>query len=199
MTLSNCTFSSNAAETEGGAILSQLSTLNLINSILWGDSPAEFNVDPHRTVTYSDIQGGYAGTGNINANPWFVDATNGNLRLLIISPAIDAGDNTAVPPTVITDREGNPRFVDVPIIPDSGNGIPPIADMGAYEVQGNIYFVDVEASGNNDGTSWQDAFTELQPALDAAVGGGKIVVAAGTYYPTSNTVESMIRGSNHSR
>ena len=49
------------------------------------------------------------------------------------SPAIDAGDNTAV--TVLTDLDGRPRFVDDPNTLDTGNGMPPIVDMGAYEFQ----------------------------------------------------------------
>jgi hypothetical protein len=45
-------------------------------------------------------------------------------------------------------------------------------------------YVDVEAPGNNDGTSWIDAYTELQPALELAVSGDQVWVAAGTYLPT---------------
>ena len=45
-------------------------------------------------------------------------------------------------------------------------------------------FVDADATGNDNGTSWEDAFTTLQPALDAAVPGDAIWVAAGTYTPT---------------
>jgi hypothetical protein len=40
-----------------------------------------------------------------------------------------------VPAGVTTDRDGNPRFVDIPTVADTGNGTPPIVDVGAYEVQ----------------------------------------------------------------
>ncbi len=59
-----------------------------------------------------------------------------DLHLSAGSPCIDAGDNTAVPPEVTTDLDGNPRFADDPNSPDTGNGAPPIVDLGAYEVEG---------------------------------------------------------------
>jgi hypothetical protein len=82
-----------------------------------------------------------------NADPQFVDADGAdniagtlddNLRLQLSSPAIDAGNNAAVPITVTTDLDGNERFEDIPTVPDTGNGTPPIVDMGAYEAQDTI-------------------------------------------------------------
>ncbi len=50
----------------------------------------------------------------------------------------------------------------------------------------NIY-VDHSATGNNDGSSWTNAYTDLQDAL--SVGAGKTIhVAKGTYKPTSGTL-----------
>ena len=45
--------------------------------------------------------------------------------------------------------------------------------------------VDDSAAGNNDGTSWDDAYNVLQDALDNAVSGDDTRVAQGTYYPTT--------------
>jgi hypothetical protein len=52
---------------------------------------------------------------------------------------------------------------------------------------GAIIYVKGDAGGGDDGTSWVDAFTDLQSALSAAVSGDQIWVAAATYYPTPGT------------
>ena len=42
----------------------------------------------------------------------------------------------------------HPRFVDDPDTPDSGNGDPPVVDMGAYEFQGLPCPWDLDGDGN---------------------------------------------------
>ena len=47
-----------------------------------------------------------------------------------------------------------------------------------------VYYVDPNATGNNDGTSWTDAYTDLQDALiNVTSSGNQIWVTSGTYKP----------------
>ena len=117
----------------GGGIENDDSELSLVNTVVWGNTGGQISGSGDITVTYSDIQGGWPGTGNIDADPLFVQPADDNLRLAFGSPCIDAGDNDAVPDGVTTDLDGLPRFVDDPDVDDTGNGTPPIVDMGAYE------------------------------------------------------------------
>ena len=141
--ITNSLFIGNEAFTFGGGVVGN----GVIrNSIFWGNTPDQ--IDGDALVTYSNVQGGWPGQGNIDADPLFVDPDNGDYRLSPGSPCIDAGDNTAVPldefdldedgdtdEATPIDLDGNPRFVDDPATKDTGNGTPPIVDMGAYEFQ----------------------------------------------------------------
>ncbi|MHC4338083.1 MAG: right-handed parallel beta-helix repeat-containing protein [Planctomycetota bacterium] len=158
----NCTFSNNTTGNYGGAMYIGNGSSTLTNCILWGNTapsgPQIYNFQSSLTVNYSDVQGGHSGTGNIDADPCFVDADgednivgteDDNLRLLADSNCIDAGDNMAVPADTADldddgdtsertplDLAGNARFTDDPAIVDTGNsaaGYPEIVEMGAYE------------------------------------------------------------------
>ncbi|MBN1873093.1 MAG: hypothetical protein JXA33_02610, partial [Anaerolineae bacterium] len=50
---------------------------------------------------------------------------------------------------------------------------------------GGTIYVKADATGANNGTSWTDAFTSLEPALVAATSGDQIWIAQGDYQPTN--------------
>jgi hypothetical protein len=126
--VTNCTLAGNLADF-GSGILWNLGDLSVSNTIIWGNAgDAIVSAGGTVTVSYSCIQGGWAGIGNIDTNPIFVSEFT-NLRLHAGSPCIDSGSNAAVPAGILEDLDGNPRIVD-------GNGdSQAVVDMGAYEVQ----------------------------------------------------------------
>lgn len=130
-TFLNVTLTANSAGTGGGMSNLQISGPNIKNSIIWGNVPNQLSYDDHSppTITFSDIQGGYAGLGNIDANPLLGElADNGGFTqthaLNEESPAIDAGDSEVYP---AVDQRAYSRPID-----GDNDGVA-ICDMGAYE------------------------------------------------------------------
>ncbi|MEM9380168.1 MAG: right-handed parallel beta-helix repeat-containing protein [Planctomycetota bacterium] len=153
-----CTIVGNRASSQAaGGIRVQGASPSIVNTILWdnegpgGAQGSANQITPGSNVQYSIVEGGIAGTGNLSADPAFVDAASGDLRLALPSPAIDAGNNAAVPTGLIADRDGRRRRVDEPTIPDTGAGGAPIVDIGAYERTDFIGQVDCVAANNSIG------------------------------------------------
>ncbi|MCZ6612642.1 MAG: hypothetical protein O6941_08390, partial [Planctomycetota bacterium] len=162
-TVTNCTFNGNTADRGGvGGMHNLGGSPSVTNCILWGNSPKE--ISGAAAVRYSDVAGGFAGLGNIDADPMFVDPINGDFRLLSGSPCADAGNNWGVPidaddydqdgntaELFPVDLDGNPRFNADEADFDPGCGVPVVVDMGAYEYQFNpveeVIFADLNADG----------------------------------------------------
>ncbi len=165
-TITNCTIAANSADIgdsgtdTGGGLHLKYSDPVVTNCILWGNTAdgelsqivVGSGADP--TVTYCDVQGGWPGIGNINADPafvatgvWFDNGTpsdplddiwiDGDYRVSATSPCIDSAANPALPAdwadldTDLDLSELTPldlelilRFTDRPGTPDSGQTTP---------------------------------------------------------------------------
>ena len=127
LTIKNCTFVANSSPNGYALFLdstnqSYPTNLQIINSILFnGGNEIRNNDNSNIMITYSDVQTGWPGKGNIDAYPYFVDAANGDYHLLPVSPCINTGDPNYIAEPNETDLEAKPRVM--------GGRI----DMGPYE------------------------------------------------------------------
>ncbi|UCE65357.1 MAG: T9SS type A sorting domain-containing protein [Candidatus Zixiibacteriota bacterium] len=68
----------------------------MTSNIFWGNvcswDTLFYHLGISLTISYSDIQGGWYGWGNIDTDPLFVDTANSDFHLMPGSPCIDAGD-----------------------------------------------------------------------------------------------------------
>ncbi|MEZ5084537.1 MAG: hypothetical protein R2750_14000 [Bacteroidales bacterium] len=75
----------NMANVEAGGVMIEASNkgyIQLKNSIIWNNIPEEiFDTTSNIIVSFSDVEGGWPGLGNINADPLFVDPINDDYHL----------------------------------------------------------------------------------------------------------------------
>ncbi len=119
-TIVNATFADNT-----GIGLGVGGAVSITNSIMWGNEEGNCSCTGGCTLTYSDVEDEeITGTGNIFADPLFVDPANGDYHLGVGSPCIDTGTSAGAP---THDIEGTPRDA--------------VPDMGAYEWTGFRIFL----------------------------------------------------------
>lgn len=182
---------------DGGSVLSLTNSIffaNKANESVEGmelSAPAS-TINVSNCITQHYIQGTQV---LLAVNPRFKDTANlagpdnkfftsdDGLQLIApCSPALNAGNNAAIA-GIATDIISQPRLFN--------NGV---VDLGAYETQNtpgstlHVVYVNQTATGNNDGSSWANAFASLQQALFYCA--DTIKVAAGTYYPSNNDPSS---------
>jgi hypothetical protein len=91
--ITNNTIAKNCAEMQGGGIYTKNAAATVMNSILWNneapDGPEVYIESGTIDITYSDVKGGWTGTGNLNVNPRLFGPL---LFLGFRSPCIDAGN-----------------------------------------------------------------------------------------------------------
>ncbi len=190
----NCTvFNNGLTETTppfpAGGIYSTTADIRIRNTIVWKNGGQEIQlIDPasNSPVTYSDVEGGYIGSGNMALDPLFASSTDTHLQSVIgrfdpatgswivdskHSPCIDAGD-----PRDAFDLEPTPN----------GRRI----NMGAYgqTIEASkgkrhlVYHVD-GSTGNDshDGLSHETAFKTIMKGIYAGQNGDTVLVWPGVY------------------
>jgi predicted outer membrane repeat protein len=207
--LTNCTLTENSVngtstDGNGGAISNTGNASPVIrNSIIWNNPDSSFPggfssisslapSDGAPSITYSLIQGGYAGGSNIiDADPQFENQSDHDYRQRNTSPAINAGD----PATDLTLFPGDESAVGKDISTDDRQRNARI-DVGVFEVVPlTKWRVSASnTSGNSDGLTWETAFPTLQEALQQASQDDEIWVAKGEYQPAEGESFSLIHG-----
>ena len=177
-TLVNCTFLGGwTNEITTANLVEYNSTLTVVNSIIrGGDSPFShgdiYTSGGTVSVTYSNTQRGFAGTGNITADPQFVNAAGGNYRLQSTSLCVNTG-NAAAPNLPPSDLDSAPRIL----------GSAP--DMGAYEFWNSAsgtWFVDKTLGNDSTGNGSPTApYRTVTKAYTVAANGHKLYIKAGNY------------------
>ena len=89
-----CTLSKN----DTGIIWSSSSFNKVSNSIVWNNTTNITGTPASLEIEYSNIEGGYNGTGNIDADPYFCFEYPYEYFIMEGSPCIDAGDPTQTDP-----------------------------------------------------------------------------------------------------
>ena len=191
-TIRNCTFSTNevggnAGADNGGALYAATGSSPVIeNSIIWNNSdPASpgsvssISGGGTPVVSYSLVQGGFAGGTNIlDTDPQFTDPAQYNFVQRKGSPVTNAGNPA-------TDLSAFPKNTDdTPLGLDGNRRLTSQAiDLGPYEVTPSaIWYVSATSSmPDPSGDSWANAFPNLREALNVASEGDQVWVARGEY------------------
>jgi hypothetical protein len=167
-----CTIVDNQASSPSSAGVA--GPVEVHNSILWANDPNQASSSV--TISYSDVQGGWPGTGNIDADPLFVDAAGGDYHLQANSPCIDTGDPAFFPQPGEVDLDGQRRLWD-----GDGDGLSYV-DMGVDEY-GSFVYGDLNCDGAVD-------FGDINPYVLALTD----PAAYGTTFPACDVLNADING-----
>lgn len=108
-----------------------------------------------------------------------------------LSASVDAGDTSNFLSTNATFRVSPLNyFGNIDDIYVFNRAITSAEVNALYSETPEVIYVDANATGANDGTSWTDAYVDLQDALTNIVGAYEIWVAKGTYTPDATDTSS---------
>ncbi len=166
--VANCTIADNGATQLGGGLFhdDSIDAPQLTSCVVWGNSDGVGMAESAQLAGDSDVPsisfcciqgltGQLGGSGNIGLDPMFLEPSPGEYRLAPGSPCIDAGLFSPPLAGILTDLDGNPRFIDDPQSADCPQapgscGVAPVVDMGAYEFQGIPEGAFIRGDANGD-------------------------------------------------
>ena len=171
LTVSNCTIVGNSDSENGGGIHAEYTPVDLTNCIVWGNQPNQIRGSGDLVAAFNDIQGGWAGVGNIDADPLFKDPNgpdgdpntwqDNDYHLTGSSPCINAGDPNGDYGGQ-TDIDGQPRVMEDRI--DMGSDERPRPTERHVPAQ----------------------YATVQDAIDVCFDEDQVVLACGTYTGPGN-------------
>jgi hypothetical protein len=209
----NCTFHGNHVPSWGGGMQNEGGARPIVtNCILWGNSPDQIRTftgsGGAAVVTYSNIQGGHPGQGNMDIDPLVTP----DGHLCADSPCINAGDpNVASDPCVPSDMDDETRVLAARVdmgadefIDSDGDGLP---DWWEQRYFGSVRAAHPGDDPDSDGLTNLDEydlyssvptaapirvdplrgpFPTIQAAINVAQDGDTVIVAPGTYRGYNN-------------
>ncbi|WP_417799794.1 PKD domain-containing protein [Tenacibaculum sp.] len=210
--LVNVTFFNNSATTNGGGMHSYASNTSLYNTIFYGNGADISSLGGSTFMGADNFSENYTGTGftQLTANPFIVPTlpkgkdgiwatSDDGLRLIATSPAVDTGNNANLPTDSFDlDGDGNTTERTPYDVAGEDRVQNTTVNIGAYEgvascsypTATTLYVNASISGGTNDGSSWTNAYNNLQDAIWQTYICSNITeiwVAKGTYKPLNET------------
>jgi len=173
--LYNCTVVNNTSDWDGGGVRC-LNGGVVRNCIIYNNTAGTSgnnyeNMGPSISYQNTCITPAISGTGNIDTAPGFFSIAEGNYRLLYTSLCVNSGNNSFA----IGDK-------DLDGISRIANGT---IDMGCFEFS-SVQYVSTNGAHIFPFSTWPNAATNIQDAVDAAAPGNLVLVSNGTYLITDD-------------
>lgn len=189
VSVTNCTIADNAyiyhpyTNANGSSIFSNTHSFLIQNSIFWNNTHSISSLNTPLHITFSNIQGGFSGTGNTSSDPLFT----ADYQLQAASPCINAGD----PQTNTTGYVVQSGELDLATMNRiAGTRI----DMGAFENESvlPVRFGPIEAILQNQRLSakWSTLTETNNQYFDIEIS------ADGKHFKKSATLQSLAPGGN---